>query len=142
MPFQSRAERPSFETRKVATITEFDPPFKRSGTKKLFHDASGIDRVGIDALDKAEQLGTELLVEVARLAGRRARADERTTLLDRDVEEAFAEVLSRGDQKVPLNPQKFFDALQTMDTDKIVNLIRIVTDWVQQQEEQGRKLHA
>ena len=118
----------------MAALTNYETPLKRSGTKGRFRDASGIGRVGDGALDVVDQRTTDLLVEVAGLAGSRARKDERSTLLPRDVSEAFDEALSRGEQRVPPEPQQFFEALQKMNTDQVVEVIRIVIDRVQEQK--------
>lgn len=130
MPSSPAAKKTAKKTTKKAAKKTV---FSRSALERVVKTSSKFKRVDPDAYDALESILDGLIVKVAIEAGELARAEQRTTVLRRDVEEALGHQLGRPGTS---DPQALFAALEAAPTDELGRLVNLIDAWVAQRKAQ------
>jgi len=93
-------------------------------------------RVRAEAVDRLYDRLGEIAMGVVKKASEIARADDRKTLFDEDIDRAF-ETLS-GIPGQDLTPEVLFDLLDKLETVKIATLANIIRTWLEQQQQRRK----
>lgn len=111
-----------------------EEPITRRSTVEAFLKAATPLRVSPTAIDQFVSLFNSLAQTIAGKAVTLAQDDSRTTLLDRDVTQAFSTVvLSPGSGVPPLDPTVLFDQIDKLSNDQLVTLLKRIDEWLKAQ---------
>ena len=105
--------------------------------KKLLKAHSGKEQSSEAARERIDQLVTELLIQVAQLAGKSAESEKLTRIMPSNVDAAFAEIMSQAD--VAPEPSRFLEALHKMEVKEIGTILRLIGDWTRDLDKGSKK---
>jgi histone H3/H4 len=106
------------------------PPVVRPTTVENFlKEETGL-RVGADASERMTALLTTVATHIAAGAAAAAAADERGTILERDVAQAFEQFL-QGEDAVVFSPATLHSAIGNIDNDHLTQLISLLREDLQ-----------
>ena len=100
------------------------PPVRPTTLANFLQEETGL-RVGADATDRLTAILTQVTEHVAATAAASARAEDRTTLLERDVNDAF-ETFLREEGPALFSPATLFNAIDNVDNDGLTQLITLL----------------
>ena len=100
---------------------------KPTTVQQFLKTRSGL-RVEVVASDRFLATIDELAGAVADKAAAMAKAEKRTTMLERDIIEGFRSVVGTPGQV--LDPQAVFRQLDQLDTDQLARVINLISEWL------------
>ena len=102
----------------------------RTSTAKKFLKENSQLRVGADAIDALVNGLNEMTLELVQKADALAQAEERTTLMERDI---IAAMQSAGG--VQPTPEGLFKAIEKMTPEEVGRVALLIAEWVKQNRE-------
>lgn len=97
-------------------------------TAQQFLKAHAALRVEVAAVDRFVVSIDELAGQVADKAAALAKAENRTTLLERDIIEGFKSAVGTPGQAP--DPEAVFRLLDQLDTDQLARVINLIGEWL------------
>lgn len=101
-------------------------------TVQLFLKAHSELRVEVAAVDGFVTAIDDLAGRVADKAAALAKAEKRTTLLERDVADGFKAVVGTPGQLV--DPDAVFRQLDQLSTDQLAKVINLIEEWLEKRK--------
>lgn len=110
------------------------PITRRSTVEQFLKDHTGL-RVGPEPIDLFCTLVNDLAREVVARAGELAQADsQRTTLLSKDITEAYRSIVwTAGGGGAPPDPAILFTLIDRLTTDQLADLVKKINEWLASQ---------
>jgi len=105
--------------------------FSRTALERVVKASSKMSRVAPDAFDYLQTTLDVLVVKVAAQAGDLARAEQRSTVMKRDVEQALGQQMGRPGSG---DPQGLFAALEAASTDELGRLVNLIDTWIAERQ--------
>ena len=110
---------------------------KDSKLKAVLSQHSGRQQSAKEARERLDALVTELLVKIAKAAGKSAEEQNLTRIMPANVEAGFNSVLNQSN--LAPNPSQFLQALHDMDIEDVGEVLRLISDWTHEALEEGKE---
>lgn len=109
---------------------------KKSSGEELFKETAGIARFESDVWDQIEGVMLQYFLAVAKQAGEKANAQERTVLESSDISPVGSGGSSSGNLATP---QALFAALQALPTEDVIKFTRLLDAWFKAEKDTASK---
>jgi len=101
------------------------PPVRPTTIKTFLKERTGELRISADAVDRLVELLTDAAEQIADAAGQLAIEEDRNTMMDRDVEAAFATFLQIEGPAL-LSPETLHTAIDGITNEAFIELLNLL----------------